>query len=65
MGFDSPHLQIIVLQLSGNGKYQTERSHSMGDKGGKKDKNKSDKQKKSKDQQKAKKKQDTQQKKTP
>ncbi len=46
-------------------KWQTERSHSMGDKGGKKDKNKSQKQKKRKQEQKAKKKQDKQQKSAP
>ena len=44
---------------------QTERSHTMGDKGGKKDKNKGQKQKATKEKQNAKKKQDKQPSKTP
>jgi hypothetical protein len=44
---------------------QTERSHTMGDKGGKKDKNKGQKQKETKQAQKDQKKQDKQKKKTP
>ena len=43
----------------------TERRHSLGDKGGKKDKDKSRKQKKSKEKQKEKEKQDKQPKRTP
>jgi hypothetical protein len=44
---------------------QTERSHTMGDKGGKKDKNKEQKQKVAKKEQAVQKKQDKQQKSTP
>ena len=44
---------------------QPERSHTMGDKGGRKDKNKGQKQKTAKQEQKVLKKQDKQQKKTP
>ncbi|BCO09156.1 hypothetical protein GF1_15320 [Desulfolithobacter dissulfuricans] len=46
-------------------KYQSERRYTMGDKGGKKDKDKSKKQKIKKQEQKAKRKQDKQQKRTP
>ena len=48
-----------------NDKCLTERTHSMGDKGGKKDKAKSQKQKKSKEDKKQKQKQDKQPKRTP
>jgi hypothetical protein len=44
---------------------QTERSHTMGDKGGKKDKNKAQKQKVAKQEQQTQKKQEKQQKSTP
>jgi hypothetical protein len=44
---------------------QTERSHTMGDKGGKKEKNKTQKQKVAKQEQQVQKKQDKQQKSTP
>jgi hypothetical protein len=44
---------------------QTERSHTMGDKGGKKDKNKAQKQKVVKEEQQAQKKQEKQRKSTP
>ena len=48
--------------LTAKREMQTERNHTMGDKGGKKDKNKSQKQKVNKQKQKEKKKQDKQQK---
>lgn len=51
--------------LRRDAKQQTERSYTMGDKGGKKDKHKSQKQKKSKQDQKAKEKRDRQPKSTP
>jgi hypothetical protein len=51
--------------LTAKREMQTERSYTMGDKGGKKDKKKDQKQKLAKQKQKAKKKQDNQQKSTP
>jgi len=57
--------KLIAKRKTKKVERKTERSHTMGDKGGKKDKAKSQKQKKNKDQQKQQKKQDRQQKKTP
>jgi hypothetical protein len=57
--------QIAAAPLTAKRQMQPERSHTMGDKGGKKDKNKSQKQKIAKQEQKVKKKQDKQEKKTP
>jgi len=58
----TPPLIFVVAQGPRSENRPTERSQSMGDKGGKKDKAKGQKQKKSKDDQKAKKKRDKQQK---
>jgi len=55
------HLERIIAKES----MQTERSHTMGDKGGKKDKNKTQKQKAAKQEQQTQKKQDKQPKSTP
>ena len=64
MGFDSPSLIIVAITIA-YCQIQAERRCSMGDKGGKKDKDKARKQKKSKDQQREKQKQDKQPKRTP
>ena len=53
------------IQAERHGKGNKGRSHTMGDKGGKKDKNKGQKQKETKQEQKVKKQQNKQQKRTP
>jgi hypothetical protein len=61
----SVKISRAAAPLTAKRSIQTERSHIMGDKGGKKDKNKEQKQKAAKQEQKSQKKQDKQPKSTP